>query len=132
MGAMGRYIDALCDEQRDRLLEAPPRAWCSGWLLNDAGARCLVGHVIGPAVFAIPADNDEGERRTGLDWFYRENSPEDLAEDAFDDAVDRFGRPHVVRAIKARAARRNKSSPEAISALLSDNTSSISLGERTR
>ena len=78
MGAMGRYIASLTDEQKDRLVTAtewqPVKAGYPG------GPRCMVAHAQG----GVPMSRI-GEAM------------------AFDDAVARFGLPRVVRAIKLRA-----------------------------
>jgi hypothetical protein len=42
MGLMGRYIDALPAEARDRLIEA--QDWCVASVRGPDGTRCLVGH----------------------------------------------------------------------------------------
>lgn len=42
MGIMGRYLDALPDRARDRLIEA--QDWCVAEVRGRDGARCLVGH----------------------------------------------------------------------------------------
>jgi hypothetical protein len=42
MGLMGRYIDALSAEARDRLIQA--QDWCVAGVRMPGGARCLVGH----------------------------------------------------------------------------------------
>lgn len=42
MGLMGRYIDALSAEARDRLIQA--QDWCVATVRGADGARCLVGH----------------------------------------------------------------------------------------
>lgn len=42
MGLMGRYIDALPAEARDRLIQA--QDWCVATVRGPDGARCLVGH----------------------------------------------------------------------------------------
>jgi hypothetical protein len=42
MGLMGRYIDALPAEARDRLIQA--QDWCVAGVRMPGGARCLVGH----------------------------------------------------------------------------------------
>jgi hypothetical protein len=42
MGLMGRYIDALPAEARDRLIQA--QDWCVASVRMPDGARCLVGH----------------------------------------------------------------------------------------
>jgi len=42
MGLMGRYIDGLPEEARDRLIRA--QDWCVAGVRGDGGSRCLVGH----------------------------------------------------------------------------------------
>ena len=42
MGIVGRYLDALPDRARDRLIEA--QDWCVAEVLGPRGERCLVGH----------------------------------------------------------------------------------------
>jgi hypothetical protein len=42
MGLMGRYIDALPADARDRLIQA--QDWCVATVRGPDGARCLVGH----------------------------------------------------------------------------------------
>jgi hypothetical protein len=42
MGLMGRYIDALPPEARDRLIQA--QDWCVATVRGPDGSRCLVGH----------------------------------------------------------------------------------------
>ncbi len=42
MGLMGRYIDELPAEARDRLIQA--QDWCVASVRMPGGARCLVGH----------------------------------------------------------------------------------------
>lgn len=42
MGLMGRYIDGLPSDARDRLIQA--QDWCVATVRGPDGARCLVGH----------------------------------------------------------------------------------------
>jgi hypothetical protein len=42
MGLMGRYIDGLPADARDRLIQA--QDWCVASVRGPDGARCLVGH----------------------------------------------------------------------------------------
>jgi hypothetical protein len=42
MGLMGRYIDGLPADARDRLIQA--QDWCVASVREPDGARCLVGH----------------------------------------------------------------------------------------
>jgi hypothetical protein len=96
MGLIGRYIDALPDEARDRVIEA--QAGCSA--VGIAGsARCLRGHaedfyLAAGVVYEIGCPVDHADK-----W--------DAAK-AFDDAVRRFAIARVVRACKLRAGRPNR------------------------
>lgn len=42
MGMMGRYIDALPEHAKDRIIEA--QNWCVCDVVSDTHARCLIGH----------------------------------------------------------------------------------------
>jgi hypothetical protein len=42
MGVLGRYIDLLPDEAKDRIIEA--QDWCVADVIGDRRARCLIGH----------------------------------------------------------------------------------------
>jgi hypothetical protein len=42
MGLLGRYIDALPDDARDRLIEA--QEWCIAEVVGPGRSRCLIGH----------------------------------------------------------------------------------------
>lgn len=117
MGAMGRYIEQLSAEGRDRLLVASD--WGHGASMyprrrgyldpppgenyeGEDGARwCLVDHGCGRAgAFAEPSGIRSG------------------APARFDRGCVRFGLARVVRAIKLRATRLNGCSPEQINAFL--------------
>jgi len=47
MGMLGRYIDGLTAEQKDRVIEA--QGWTRGQVEDRKGNRCLVGHAVGGA-----------------------------------------------------------------------------------
>lgn len=42
MGMMGRYVDALPDRAKDRIIEA--QEWCVCDVVSESRARCLIGH----------------------------------------------------------------------------------------
>lgn len=42
MGLLGRYLDSLPDEARDRIIEA--QNWGIGTLVDAEGNRCVLGH----------------------------------------------------------------------------------------
>ena len=45
MGAMGRYIDSLTEEERDRIIVG--QSWVPFTVSNGSGAGCLLGHAHG-------------------------------------------------------------------------------------
>lgn len=114
---MGRYIDELDDEGRDRLISAPEFNDGFRWWDGD-GCGCLHGTACGPAVDVMGTaewvrywDTPEGTSRfagaigdsiVAMSW---SRAP---ASVRYAYAVARFGKARVVRAIKARAARRNR------------------------
>lgn len=104
--SIGTWIDGLTDNQRDNIITATQ--WREGWYLYDDGARCLVGHVADVEATAFSCDGmaimDSSQA-----------GATNAIEDRFDRLVDRFGLTRVVRAIKARAARRNR---EAVDSML--------------
>lgn len=61
MGLMGRYIDALPAEARDRIIQA--QDWCVAAVGGGGGGRCLVGH----AEDWRALDADEGAWRGWMD-----------------------------------------------------------------
>jgi hypothetical protein len=102
MGKIARYIDALPDEARDRVIEA--QGWCVTVGLDDDG-RCLVGHTedwreVGDGDIAINCV-DVAKMPGGSEGY------ECVGED-FDAACARFGLDRVVRACKLRAGRPNR------------------------
>lgn len=89
MGMLGRYIDGLTEEQKDRVIEA--QNWCSNVGLNEHGERCLVGHVHNFLADVLMVLAVFDEYWTVGPWF--------------DALVSRYSKDHIVRAIKARAAK---------------------------
>lgn len=94
---MGRYIDEGTDEMRDRLLTAEEfsdGAWWNGW----CGCLVATGEGARSAKEAEQRARAKGIRARGLSWqgttpAYR-----------YPRALERFGKPRVVRALKLRAA----------------------------
>jgi hypothetical protein len=103
MGKIGRYIDALPDEARDRVIEA--HDWCVQWGLDGGGGRCLVGHT---EDWREVGDGDIAVRC--VDVAKMPGGSEDLecVGADFDAACARFGIDRVVRACKLRAGRPNR------------------------
>jgi hypothetical protein len=99
MGIVGRYIDRLTDEQRDRIIVA--QDWCSKHFM-DGDNRCLVGHAIN-----VRGVNDVRnlDVETYTDKLFRRGVV--FAPGRFDHLCARFGIARIVRACKARAARNN-------------------------
>ena len=103
MGVVGRYIDALNDEQRDRVIEAtswsPPE---DGLFVDedDHSCRCLVGHAA-----------DWGRMQGS--WGGTVQGPRDVINNGvevsnrFPDLQYRFGTDRIIAACKARAAKGN-------------------------
>lgn len=84
MGLLGRWIDSLTDEERDRIVEA--QGWGFGWFGGCYGdRRCLVEQV-DPGVSYRPITESE--------W---------AVVTRFDVLCDRFGLDRIVRAVKLRA-----------------------------
>lgn len=111
MGAMGRYIDGLGDEARDRVIEG--QVWVPGTQADYAGGGCLLGQANGSASEArtargryVPELTLEGcrsmFRMVRRDAFF---GPQGRAAQAFNLACLRFGIPRTVAAIKLRAAK---------------------------
>ena len=92
MGLLGRYLGALSDEQRDRIIEA--NAMITGNYLDDNGTGCLVG--VAEGADEQPIAEGVGEKAFDL-----------VVEFSFDELCDRFGKDRIVAACKARAARGN-------------------------
>ena len=101
MGIVGRYIDALSDKQRDRVIEA--QGWC--WQFSNlAGCHCLVGHA---EAYVGHAATDSAHDEAGelLRISYDQNGW--LVYDKVPELFDRFGQDRIVRLCKARAAKGN-------------------------
>lgn len=118
---MGRYIDSLNDEQRDRLIRGEFNDGTS-WGHMAKGCGCLVGNAEG--MVELDFDSDEYLRVSDIAYrelnksFQKARDMHKEAVDVFDvpwcvavasvrypQAVKRFGQERVVRAVKMRAAK---------------------------
>jgi len=105
MGMIGRWIDSLTDEQRDRIIEHPDPTYDGEYWWDDKrDCGCLVGAALVaeewvPGFFGlrIPArvadTRRKGEYEVGNRFFV---------------ATSRFTAPRMWRVVKARAARANR------------------------
>ncbi len=91
MGIVGRYIDALSDEQRDNVIEADGFGYGQMW--DDEGRGCLVA--VAEVVVGAPIAMPIAQR------FCNEGQ---LVGCTFDNLCYRFGKARIVAACKARAA----------------------------
>lgn len=107
MGAMGRYIAGLTNEQRDRLITAQRWGHCGAgvtWPRPLPGnswpsdGDCLTGHATGRVQYG------------GAQFYY-------------DKACCLHGMDRVVRAIKLRAARLNGCDPATIAEIVAEKAS---------
>ena len=114
MGAMGRYIAALDECGRDRLIVA--EGWITSVWFNDQGARCLIGHGEDFNATNDPRDREDFEQKPVVRGLW---APE--VYHAFDQAVRRWPE-RTVRAVKLRAARLNGTDASQIAALLAQTT----------
>lgn len=115
MGTIGRWIDSLTDEQRQRIIEHPEHAQ-SGILWWDprTGEACLVGCVIGEPDSCRPWWDAGIPSRS---WASRQSpDPEEQERiyqawgevgERFPTLAFRFGTERVWRICRERAARRN-------------------------
>lgn len=83
MGLLGRYIDALPDDARDRLIEA--QEWCIAEVVGPGRSRCLIGHA--EDWHSIPA-----ERLPWRGWMDAESDADGARRDP---EVERFCDPVV-------------------------------------
>lgn len=88
--SMGRYIDGLDDEGRDRIVMAPDFLGGLSWWNEKTQCGCLVGTV----------EQGQVSVEYSATAFLWRNSPPWLR---FPVAMGRFGKDRLVRAIKARA-----------------------------
>ena len=91
---MGRYIDELDDEGRDRLVTAEDFSDGQWW---DGRCGCLVTTAVGGR---CAGDGEKAARGHRLGARWQEQGP----AYRYPYAVARFGKDRVVRAIKLRAA----------------------------
>jgi len=104
MGMLGRYIDALPAEARDRIIEA--QLWGMGALVDADGNRCLIGHAedwrYGGSLFR----NRAGDTRLQRWRVERFGSSSHLEiGQRFDMLCHRYGSAEAVRIAKRRAGR---------------------------
>ena len=101
MGIVARYIDALSDVQRDRVIEA--KEWTWDFVdAKDPSCRCLVGHAEDYNDLSLPVDRTDNGLR------YAHNSRGDSVAMAVPYMFERFGKNRIIRACKARAAKGNR------------------------
>lgn len=121
---MGRYIAELDAEGRDRLIAAPEFNDGGMWWNGQCG--CLVGTALrgivrgeeacrfwGAALDSHPRPRGDGPMAS-VSWAL---APASIR---YPQAVTRFGKDRVVRAVKIRAARLNGTDPSSIYALTSE------------
>lgn len=113
---MGRYIDGLDSGGRDKLISAPEFNDGDDWGGFDDECGCLVGTVgltgeeMDRHYDALPMA--QCGTQYNVPWY---RAPASIR---YPQAVRRFGKARVVRAIKLRAARLNGCDPETIRAIL--------------
>jgi hypothetical protein len=102
---IGKWIDSLTDEQRDRIIEHPDPTYLGGaWWSFEHDCGCLVGCVVGQA----------GDWRVDeyMDWLIPELAIGDMRArhvgSTFPRFTRRFGAERMWRVVKARAAARNR------------------------
>jgi len=102
MGMLGRYIDALPDQARDRIIEA--QRWGMGALVDAHGNRCLIGHAEDWRYAGSLFRNSAGD--ASLQRWRVENlgstSHLEIGK-RFDMLCHRFGQLRAVRLAKMRA-----------------------------
>lgn len=103
MGLLGKYIDALSDEQRDRIIEA------KDFTLNCHNRGCY-----GCLVVTAEVENIEEGRRyfdfpVAAMVGHRDGTYESEVEYRFPHLTTRFGKDRIVAACKSRAAKNNQS-----------------------
>jgi hypothetical protein len=103
MGMLGRYLDALPDAARDRIIEA--QRWGMGTLVDSLGNRCLIGHAedwrFAGGLFRNCA-GDEALQRWRVENFGSASHLE--IGKRFDMICHRYGPQRAVRLAKMRAA----------------------------
>lgn len=120
MGLIGKYLDALPDHARDRVIEA--QDWCFGWAVMESG-RCLVGHAEdwegaemdddGMAQLQKWRDHETREIRQRVEARFngvrhlRHYAHYQHVAQRFDKMAARLGVEEAVRLVKARAGGRS-------------------------
>jgi hypothetical protein len=96
MGLMGRYIDGLPVEARDRLIQA--QEWCLASVVEPDGSRCLVGHAEDWRALAV----QPGDWRRWMDDETGGSGPD--APDRAAGELDAVCSPHFFAFRRARPA----------------------------
>ena len=96
---LGLYLDALSDEQRDRVIECEDFGFGQNW--DGQGRGCLV---------AVAELGEREHTKVYLKFYVQGEASVGVQ---FDDLIARFGKARVVAACKARAARGNNITREA-------------------
>jgi len=116
MGLIGRFIDALPDHARDRIIEG--QGWGMGTLVDPQGNRCLLGHAedwqYAGSLFRNHAGDPELQRWRVLS--FGSSSHLEIGR-RFDTLAHRCGIDAAVRLVKLRAARTTPAMPLARRAL---------------
>ena len=94
---MGRFIDELTDEQRDRLVEAEDFTTATWW---EDGYGCLCGTAL--LLNTMEKQSAYAARNPSSPFIW----PLEAAQIRYIGAIVRFGKARVVRAIKLRAGAR--------------------------
>lgn len=102
MGKMGRWIDGLTDEQKDRIVRG--QRWRDQLVIDADGRKCLVGHAAGYQVKKRANGNGTAAFRVGCEVYLPDTTP---TGSRFDRLCGRFGLERIVRACKQRAAKGN-------------------------
>ena len=95
---LGKYIDSLSDEQRDRIIEA--KDFGDGWQFIDRdnpACKCLVGHAEG---YYLNEDGYQQQKDETDGW--------ETVYMLFPELMQRFGADRIIRACKLRAAKTNR------------------------
>ena len=98
MGIVGRYIDVLSDEQRDRVIEA--KGWDREFVsYDDPSCRCLVGHAEDWDADFVSHDHLGGKLTSNS-----RNHRGIAVYNQFPRLCKRFGEDRIIRLCKVRAA----------------------------
>lgn len=99
---MGRYIDEATDEMRDRLVQAED--FSAGPWIDGAGHCCLVGTAEDYKANPLGIATHYSYLQRDVEGADNRMWAGSLAAYRYHQAIERFGKARVVRAIKMRAA----------------------------